>query len=135
VDDRSRAGLIVTPIGRRGRVRVTLEVGPRPLVAVLSAEQFDRIRGILADAVEAQARDNYSRIRLRDALRAAIGSDLFTQVTREEQGLFSPWLGMFFVFVGAGFAIEHTTVWLRIAGILFAVLALTDVARHWRRRF
>jgi hypothetical protein len=142
VDDRSEGGLTVTPVGRADRVKVTLEVGPRPLVAEVTDAQFSKIRGILADAVAAQERDDYSRIKLRDALRAAIGSDPFTQVTREDerdhQGLFPPWLGPILIVVGAGFAIEHTNILLRIAGILFALLALADVVRHgirhWRGR-
>jgi hypothetical protein len=40
---------------------------------------------ILAYAVAAQERADYSRIKLRDALRAAIGTDPFTQVTRENE--------------------------------------------------
>jgi hypothetical protein len=142
VDDRDQNGWTVTPVGRSGRVKVTLDVGPRPLVAELTDEELMKVRSILADALEAAERNEHSRIKLRDALRAAIGRDPFSTADREgerdNQGLFPPWLGLIFILFGAGFAIRNTNVWLQIAGVVFAMITLVDVSRqgvrHMKRR-
>ncbi len=133
MDERAENGWTATPAGRSGRVTVTLDAGPRPLVAELTEAELEKVRAVLTGAVEAARRDDYSRIRLREALRAAIGRDPFTTAPRDDsrggQPFFSPWLGVIFVFSGVGFAVRNTD-WLRLAGIVFALIALGDVVRH-----
>lgn len=134
MDDHGDGGWTVTSAGRAGRVEVTLDVGPRPLRAQFTDEEFENVRSTLDDAVEAARRNEYSRIKLRDGLRAAIGHDPFTTVphedAQEDPGMFPVWLGIIFTLFGLGFAIRNTNIWLQIMGCAFAAVTLADVVRH-----
>lgn len=134
MDDRDQSGWTATAAGRPGRVKVTLDCGPRALMAELTDDEIIKVRSALDDAAEAAGRNQYSGIKLRDALRAAIGRDPFTSTAREGardgQGLLPAWLGLIFVIFGAGFAIRNHHILVQIARVVFAMIALVDVVRH-----
>jgi hypothetical protein len=113
---------------------VTLLVGTRPLAAELTDKELEKVKDVLDEAVEAARSGEYSRIKLRDALRTAIGNDPFTTAPRKsvrnEAGIVPLWLGIIFVFFGLGFAIGNDNIWLQIAGCAFAMIALADVVWH-----
>ncbi|GGN35113.1 hypothetical protein FHR83_006112 [Actinoplanes campanulatus] len=123
------------PLGRA--TLVVLEAGPRPLEAVLTTGELDRLRPVLETTADAAREGEFSRIRLRDAARAAIGRDPFSQAAAERDAdeRWRPAL-MF----GLGLTMVLSTerpLWIRVVGGLFlagAVVDLVRLLRHLRRR-
>lgn len=117
-------------------VRLTLHLGPpRPLVARLSKTELARVADILPAVSTAVRRGEFSRVKLGTMFQAAIGRDPFKQVTVavRRRGLFPWWVGLANIIIGLGFAAQHSTLWLRIAGWAVATVALTDlVGQAWR---
>ncbi|MBO3738733.1 hypothetical protein [Actinoplanes flavus] len=122
------------PLGRA--TLVVLEAGPRPLEAVLTADELDRLRPVLEETAAAARDGEFSRIRLRDAARAAIGRDPFSQAATEDSA--DRWRPavMFLVGLIALLDPDHP-LWIRVIGGLFlagAVANLVRLLRHLRRR-
>jgi hypothetical protein len=123
------------PAGRAGAVRVTVPVGPRPLVARLTPDELAAARPILDEAVEAQRRNEYSRVQFAEALRVAIGRDPFRQARGAGQGLLPVRADAGLAFIGLVFAVSSDEVWRRVTGCAVAVICLADLAVHALRRF
>jgi hypothetical protein len=123
--------------GTGGMVELILRTGPpRPLVATLSEAELASVADVLPTVADAVQRGEFSRIQLGAAFDSAIGRDPFRQMTAAPRspGLFAWWLDLSYVVVGLGFAAGHHNRWLRLAGWVFAAVALADLVMHgWRR--
>ena len=120
------------PLGRA--VLVVLEAGPRPLEAVLTPAELDRLRPVL-DAAGVAARDGgFSRIRLRDAARDAIGRDPFRQAASDDDEESGPWWPIMMIFFGLTGALSpDRPLWQRIVAGLFLAGGLVESVQRLRR--
>ena len=139
VDTPDVAAWAVTRAGRT-EVEVLLRVGPRELVGRLTREELARVTDVLDAAVAAERRNDYSRVRLGDGLRAAIGRDPFRspgRVAAEGEAFLPWWRALVFLVLGAGFALRHLDDWWQLFGWSVVAVALTDLVQHglwWHRR-
>ncbi|GAA0477515.1 hypothetical protein Ade02nite_68500 [Paractinoplanes deccanensis] len=123
-----------TVVPRRGGVEVTLTAGPpHPLVARLTAAELSAAEQAMAGVAESVRRGEFSRPRLGQAFRDAIGRDPFRRRKTVEPGPL--WPGLAGTVVGFSFASHHSEVlWLRLAGYGVGLAALGDLAAQvWRR--
>ncbi|MDI6100061.1 hypothetical protein QLQ12_15775 [Actinoplanes sp. NEAU-A12] len=120
------------PLGRA--VLVVLDAGPRPLEAVLTPAELDRLRPVL-DAAGASARDGeFSRIRLRDAARDAIGRDPFRQAATDDDEDGRWWWPALMIGAGLmGVLTEDRPLWQRVIGGLLLALGAVELIRKVRR--
>jgi hypothetical protein len=121
------------PMGRA--VLVVLEAAPRPLQAVLTRDELDRLRPVLDATAEAARAGEFSRVRLRDAAREAIGRDPFSQASSgdddDDGGRWWPAL----MIVGGlmGTLSPERPMWLRVIGGLFLAFGVYEVIQRFRR--
>lgn len=118
------------PLGRA--VLVVVDAGPRPLEAVLTPAELDRLRPVL-DATAVAARDGgFSRIRLRDAARDAIGRDPFHQTGPDDDGV--GWWPALMIFFGLfGVLDTDRPLWVRLLAGVLLVYAGTQLFQQFRR--
>ena len=123
------------PMGRA--VLVVLEAAPRPLQSVLTEDELDRLRPVLDATVEAARAGEFSRIRLRDAARDAIGRDPFSQVEPESDddgGGGGRWWPALLILSGLmGVLSPDRPMWLRVIGGLVLAAGLYEVVQRLRR--
>jgi hypothetical protein len=119
------------PMGRA--VLVVLEAAPRPLQSVLTADELDRLRPVLDATVEAARAGEFSRIRLRDAARDAIGRDPFSQVEPEKDDGGGRWWPALLIVGGLmGVLSPDRPMWLRVIGGLVLAAGLYEVFQQLR---
>ncbi|GIE31412.1 hypothetical protein Ait01nite_044570 [Actinoplanes italicus] len=120
------------PMGRA--VLVVLEAAPRPLQSVLTEDELDRLRPVLDATVEAARAGEFSRIRLRDAARDAIGRDPFSQVEPEKDDDGGWWWPALLIVGGLmGVLSPDRPMWLRVIGGLVLAAGLDEVFQQLRR--
>ncbi|MFI5932273.1 hypothetical protein [Actinoplanes sp. NPDC051494] len=116
------------PAGKAGTVVVTVPVGPRPLVARLSADELVTVRSILDEVVDAYRRDEYTRAGFADAMRVAIGRDPFRQARAPGTGPLPVRPGAAVAFAALVFAVQSGEMWRQVAGYTVAGLCLAVLA-------
>jgi hypothetical protein len=119
------------PMGRA--FLIVLEAAPRPLLSVLTEDELDRLRPVLDATVEAARAGEFSRIRLRDAARDAIGRDPFSQVEPETDEGGRWWPALLIVSGLVGVLSPDRPMWLRMIGGLVLAAGLYEVLQRLRR--
>jgi hypothetical protein len=119
------------PMGRA--VLVVLEAAPRPLQAVLTRDELDRLRPVLDATAGAARAGEFSRVRLRDAARDAIGRDPFSQVDSDEDDGGGRWWPVLMIVGGlTGVLSPGRPLWLRVIGGLLLAAGVWEVAQRLR---
>jgi hypothetical protein len=117
-----------------GTVELTLGTADRQLVAKLSEDEIERLRVVLDAVVDADRRNEFSRVKLGTGAREAIGRDPFRQPGRKKRPLVPWWADLAWIVVGISFASAHHPIWQQVLGYGLALAGLGDlVARPFRR--
>ncbi|MEU4623694.1 hypothetical protein AB0G04_27460 [Actinoplanes sp. NPDC023801] len=119
------------PMGRA--VLVVIEAAPRPLQGVLTQAELDRLRPVLDATVDAAREGEFSRIRLRDAARDAIGRDPFRQAESEDDDGDRWWPSLMILGGLMACLSPDRPLWLRVVGGLVLVAGLFEVIQLLRR--
>jgi hypothetical protein len=115
-------------------VLVVLEAAPRPLQGVLTQAELDRLRPVLDATVEAAREGEFSRVRLRDAAREAIGRDPFSQASTDDDDDGGRWWPALVIVGGLmGVLSPDRPMWLRVVSGLFLAFGAYEVVQRLRR--